>query len=193
MISSRSISSTKLALACAAALILSACGGGGSDSSTTTYNPTQVTLASSAGDLNKYLGRWSTGCGFTFIAGSSAKSGLGGYQFATPVSATVIPGTVTVTLYSSTNCTGTPVSSGSNPMTTTFVSSTNPVATSNSRSSSVIFSGNADRLTIQEYNRTTGALVGTARTQYAAFSANFTELRIENTSTFSQFDSVLKK
>jgi hypothetical protein len=177
---------------CVSAATLSACGGGGSTGSPAS-SPTQVVLASSAGDLSKYRGTWASNCGLTFIVGSSARSGTGVYQFGTATSATVIPGTVSVALYSNTNCAGTPLSSGSNPMTTTFVSSANPVATANASSSSIIFSGSADKVTVQEYNRTSGALIGTASTQYVAFSNNFTELRVERTSTFSATDLVLKK
>jgi hypothetical protein len=184
-------SSASTLVLCVAAATLSACGGGGSAGSSSS-SPAQVVLASSAGDLSKYRGTWASNCGLTFIVGSSARSGTGVFQFGTATSATVIPGTVSVALYSNTSCAGTPLSSGSNPMTTTFVSSANPVATANASSSSIVFSGSADKVTIQEYNRASGALVGTARTQYAAFSSNFTELRVEGTSTFSSTDLVLK-
>jgi hypothetical protein len=76
-------------------------------------------------------------------------------------------------------------------MTATFVSSTNTVSTLSG--STVNYSGNADRINIQEYSRATGALIGAALTQYPAFSSNFTELRIENTPSYTSTDVVFKK
>jgi hypothetical protein len=192
MLSNHLGSPAKFFFTCATVLMLVACGGGGSGSSGSN-SPTQVTLSSSAADLSKYAGVWNSGCGISYNIGSGAQSGRGAYQFGAAVSLTAIPGTVTVTQYSALGCSGPVVRTGTSAVTATFVSSANPVATENASSSSVIYSGNADRLSFQEYNRSTGALIGTAQTRYAAFSNNFAELRVETTSTFSQFDLTYRK
>lgn len=168
--------------------LLSACGGGGT---TTAPVTTQIVLSSSSGTLSRYQGAWGA-CGIVTDTTSTSRSGRAGFAFAPTTSATIIPGTISVALYASTDCSGSVQSSGSNRFTATYISSANTVSTA-SDSVNVVFSGTADRLSIQEYNAATGALIDTAQTQYAAFSNGFSELRIRSTPVFSSTNVVLRR
>lgn len=108
----KSNQATVIALILNATLVASCGGGGSSNTSTSTQvpvaTPVIVQLSGSGGDLSKYLGVWSSGCGITqagILGGSNPtnQSGMNTYNF-TSRNANVLSGTFNQTLYNGRTC-----------------------------------------------------------------------------------------
>jgi hypothetical protein len=178
----------KLLTLSVATSLLVGCGGGGDSGSSTPTARQQVSVTGSARDLTKYAGIWTSACGITFNTG--ARSGIGRYQFApAPTNSSVVTGTITITGYTGSNCTGTSTSVSAN-MTATLVNSTATVTTRSG--SSVDYSGTMDQMTVLE--RRVGAISNTAPyTIFYGFSNGFTVLHTESTPALSDSDLTLRK
>lgn len=159
---------------------LIACGGGG-DSSASPDAPavTQIAVQSSGGDLSKYEGTWtSSGCGIGLVIGGGATSGTDSYQFAAPVSTTVVTGTYTGYRYANTSCSGSPTVN-TLLFTATFIASV-PAVTSTGSTQLV---GTADRMRFER--RRLDGIGFSPEDTYFTFSDNESKLRNSSTATFS--------
>lgn len=167
---------------------LIACGGG--DDSSATPTPSAVThlaVQSSGGDLSKYEGTWtSSGCGVGVVIGGGATSGTDSYQFAAPVSTTVVTGTYTGYRYANTTCSGSPTIN-TLLLTATFIASV-PVVTATGSTQLV---GTADRLRFER--RRPDGIGFSPEDTYFTFSDNDSKLRNSGTATFSSSTLVLNR
>jgi hypothetical protein len=169
-----------------AGVMLASCGGGGdSDSGSTSTTPASTTktkaLTGSQGHPERYLGTWSSGCGWTFQAGP-VKSVQNTWQF-TAVSGSTLTGSFEQRQYSDMNCT-TPWPTASFTVKASATLAVMGETALTPGTGSVIFTGIADK--VQVTLRQTGAAPDTS-VQHAGFEGE-AKLRFTQSLPFSTGD-----
>lgn len=152
----------------------------------TEETPSSVTLASSNGDLGKYIGTWVSNCGHEYRPGpggsAALASGLNSFSF-TSVSANALSGTMTVDSYDSPDCSG-PNKRATVDVTLTYLGNF-PVGSS--LGETVRFSGMADKVS--------ATVVGTDGTNIfnVGFLDGFNKFRVSPLDLFSSTNLVYTK
>jgi len=168
-----------------AGVMLASCGGGSGDSEGGSATPASTTktkaLTGSQGHPERYLGTWSSGCGWTLQAGP-VKSVQNTWQF-TAVSGSTLTGSFEQRQFSDMSCT-TPWPNASFTVKASATLAVTGEAALTPGTGTVIFTGIADR--VQVTLRQTGA-APTTSVQHAAFEGE-AKLRFTQSLPFSTGD-----
>lgn len=152
----------------------------------TAESPANVALASSNGDLGKYIGTWTSTCGHEYRPGPGGSatfgSGINSFSF-TSVSANALTGTMIIDSYDSPNC------SGPNKRTTVNVMLTyvNNFPVGSSLGETLRFSGMADKVSL------TAAGTEGANIFNVGFIDGFNKFRVSPLDFFSSTNLVYTK
>jgi hypothetical protein len=170
------------------AMGLTGCAGNGGSAKAAAPAAPAVILTATNGDMNRYLGNWTSACGHEYRvtqAGTGAfTSGVNSFNL-TSVSGDSVRGTLVMDTYPSSNCTGAATRTTSD----IILKYTGNVAVTDAFGKTMDFSGSADKVIAA----VAGSSMGNGSSFNVGFLENFSKFRLAPVDYFSATDLVYTK